>query len=191
MSKSALQLMLEYASLPLSKRLQPEAVLTATKTKNNAVDMITEEETLKKNTGINWGGDLNITDPNTGYTPLMGAALTSNTYIMKVLIERGASINFQDPIKGRSALIIAAKYGQLDSIELLCHYGASISICDYAKMTPLMFACKNGHFEVVKSLVYRGVTSIDMVDENGWYELLFFTFTYYFIYLLVIVYLLI
>ena len=67
---------LNYDSIPLSKRLAMSG--TASMTKNSI------------QTEVNWGAEINLIDPTSGYTPLMVAAMNGNPMSVQTLIDRGA-----------------------------------------------------------------------------------------------------
>lgn len=115
----------------------------------------------------NWGSDLNICDPSTGFTALMGASMVSNTYTMKTLIERGADIHFRDPIKGRTAVMIASKYCQLEALEVLCHFGADLYSQDTDGTTALSHAAKGGHMSIVIAICSKSTRGMNIVDRVG------------------------
>ena len=62
------------------------------------------------------GADVNLTDPETGETPLMFAARYSTARVVKVLLEAGAEINARDR-KGKTALTLASQ--NLDSSDII------------------------------------------------------------------------
>lgn len=157
---------MNYNAIPLSKRLANMG-----STINRTQNMQNKEEELPvsevANQTIDWSGNLNITDPETGYTPMMGSAMNNNSYTIRVLVERGADLHFKDPFRGRTALHIASKFGQNEAVEQLLHFGALINCVDNAGMTPLMHAAKCGHFHTVTLLMDMG-SNPNMQDNAGW-----------------------
>ena len=72
---------------------------------------------------------------------------------------------------GNSAIHLAALGGHLDCIKLLLSSNSGIKI-DYPgknRMTPLMMAAKQGHFEIVKYLVENGakIKQKDKFSKNA------------------------
>ncbi|KAL3093299.1 hypothetical protein niasHS_005194 [Heterodera schachtii] len=74
---------------------------------------------------------------------------------------------------GRSPLHYAAKLGYLDVCQLLVAKGADVNqmrmMNEWASFgkTPLMEACTNGHFEIVKFLVEQGGADIEIANKVG------------------------
>lgn len=153
-SATALELALKNDSIPLSKRLQ-----MAEEARPRMADVNVKDD--------EWGDTLNIVDPNSGFTPLMMAAMHGNVNTVRVLLSRGANIDFQDEMFGKSALQLAAKNGHVDTVEELLHRGARINIADIKGMTPLLYSSRNGHFNIVVTLIKYGA-NINTPDVNNW-----------------------
>jgi uncharacterized protein len=151
--QSALEVALNYDSIPLSKRL---AMQGTTKMTKNSVQ-----------TEVNWGAEINRVDPHSGYTPLMVAGINGNPESVKTLIDRGAIVDYKEPTKGRTALICACKKGNPDAVSMLLHKGATLSVVDNNGMYPLMWASKNGHLSCCKLLIEHGA-GINAFDSNAW-----------------------
>ena len=151
---SELELRLNYDSIPLSKRLQ--MVGTTSMTKNSL------------QTEVNWGPELNFVDAETGFTPLMAAAIGGSAGSVSTLIERGADINYQEPKRGRTALLLACKNGRAEVVEVLLHRGAAVSLGDVNGATALMWASKNGHLPCVVSLLSRGAGINTAKERKGY-----------------------
>lgn len=155
---SELELQLRYDNIPLSKRLA--LVGTTTMTKNSLQTVAMGPETT-------WGQDINFVDKETGYTPLMAAAVNGNPSSVATLIERGAELNYQEPKRGRTALILACKHGRAEVVAVLLHRGAAVSITDRNGVTALMWAAKNGFLPCVVSLLAYG-SGINTFDNFDW-----------------------
>jgi ankyrin repeat protein len=113
-------------------------------------------------------------DPN-GFakdgSPLSNSALVGHTDVAKLFLQRGARVDAcgQD---GRTPLACAAQGGSVDTVLLLLSNGASVNtqismgcICDPG-YTPLMFAVRNEHPEIVKILLGRHA-DVNRVSAKG------------------------
>ena len=67
------------------------------------------------------GADPNLADAGTGETPLMIAALSRRTNIVKVLLEYGADVT-QLNLEGKSVLNLLADENYSDVVELFTQY---------------------------------------------------------------------
>ncbi|NPB03030.1 MAG: ankyrin repeat domain-containing protein [Thermotogae bacterium] len=75
------------------------------------------------------------------------------TYMMvKTLLERGADASFREDFSGVTPLHIAAYEGHLGIVKLLIKYGADINSEDKLNYTPLGYALKRQHLDVVEYL---------------------------------------
>lgn len=74
---------------------------------------------------------------------------------MVKLLEHGANPNIEEPREKASLLQWACEKGCLDIADLLIKYKADVNKRDSGGNTPLMAACKNGHFEVVELLLEK------------------------------------
>ncbi|AEQ60882.1 putative ankyrin repeat- containing protein [Acanthamoeba polyphaga mimivirus] len=83
------------------------------------------------------------------------AAENNHQDIVQHLINRGADVNANN----RSALIAAVKNGHLKIVQMFVNNGADIKIDD----TVIKTACKNGHNNIVKYLLGKGVSCDDIV----------------------------
>ncbi len=71
------------------------------------------------------------------------------------LLEHGANPNKTEPVQKASVLHWACAKGCLDMVDLLVKYKSDVSKRDSAGITPIMMACKNGHFDVVEFLLQQ------------------------------------
>ncbi len=89
------------------------------------------------------------------YTPLFMAYKNEHYQIMCSLLAHGANPNSEEPCEGASLLLWASEKGCTDIIDLLIKYKADVNKRDCHGNTPLMAACRNGHFEAVELLLEK------------------------------------
>ncbi|XP_053575172.1 ankyrin repeat, SAM and basic leucine zipper domain-containing protein 1 [Bombina bombina] len=105
-----------------------------------------------------------------GWTPLMYAASVAHLEMVRVLLDRGANASFE---KDKFTVLMAACTAQsteekiVKCVELLLSRNADPNVACRRKMTPVMYAAREGHTQVVTLLVAKGA-DIDAQDEIGY-----------------------
>ncbi|XP_053113044.1 ankyrin repeat, SAM and basic leucine zipper domain-containing protein 1 isoform X2 [Hemicordylus capensis] len=105
-----------------------------------------------------------------GWTALMYAASVVNVELMRILLDRGANASFD---KDQYTVLMAACTAHaseeqiLKSVELLLSRNANPNAACKKKMTPLMYAAREGHPQLVSVLAAHG-SQINVQDENGY-----------------------
>lgn len=122
-----------------------------------------------------------------GETPLMAAAGAGNEAIVKLLVDAGADVNAREPEQDQTALMWAVDEGHLPVVKQLLAAGADPNavartntlrddllreggrqMVSWSRggLTPLMFAARDGHFDVAKALVDAGA-KLDVKTVDG------------------------
>jgi ankyrin repeat protein len=141
------------------------------------------------------GLDVNATEPRTGTTALMWAALENRPFAIRALAKAGANVNARSmltqfphtppavigdaleegqsyvgqtplPKGGWTALMYAAREGGVDASVALAESRADLDATDPEGASALEFAIINGHFEVAKALVEKGA-DVNLADKTG------------------------
>jgi len=106
-----------------------------------------------------------------GWTPLMSAAMTGNSEMLKLLVKSGAWVNYMNS-RAVGALWLAAGSGSLESVKLLVARRAYINNSNDEEVTPLMAAAMNGHYQVARYLV-DAKADINRIHKDGDSALMF------------------
>jgi len=105
---------------------------------------------------IDNGANVDEKSPKYGTTPLMSAIDRGKSEqriaIVTLLIERGADVNAKSKTLEQTPLIHAAQYNQKTITKILIDNGADVSAKDKNWKTPLDYAAKMGHKEIVAIL---------------------------------------
>lgn len=112
------------------------------------------------------GDNVNTRDKESGWTPLMSAALFGSIDIIKLLLERGAHVNAQDKFSW-TPLMIASRSGHADIVRVFLNAGADVNAKTSTGYTSLMAASKQGHADIVKLLLAKGA-DVQARDQFGW-----------------------
>ena len=107
---------------------------------------------------INKGIDINCSDGEGGFTPIMMAAYKGGIETANLLIASGANINCQDNF-GNTALIYAVKKSNTEIVKLLIEAGADINITNSENMTALIIAINENNIEIAKLLVESDINA--------------------------------
>nr|A4D7T3.1 RecName: Full=Ankyrin repeat, SAM and basic leucine zipper domain-containing protein 1; AltName: Full=Germ cell-specific ankyrin, SAM and basic leucine zipper domain-containing protein [Notamacropus eugenii]ABA02587.1 GASZ [Notamacropus eugenii] len=105
-----------------------------------------------------------------GWTPLMCAVNIANVELVRILLDRGANASFD---KDQYTILMAACAAHasesqiLKTVELLLSRNANPNVACRKCMTPVMYAAREGHAQVVALLVAHGA-EINAQDENGY-----------------------
>ncbi|XP_062956155.1 ankyrin repeat, SAM and basic leucine zipper domain-containing protein 1 [Cynocephalus volans] len=105
-----------------------------------------------------------------GWTPLMYAASVANVELVRVLLNRGANASFN---KDKLTILITACSARgteeriLKCVELLLSRNADPNVACRRLMTPIMYAARDGHPQVIALLVAHGA-EVNTQDENGY-----------------------
>jgi ankyrin repeat protein len=126
------------------------------------------------------GAKVNVSD-NTGQTPLMAAASSSNAKIVEFFLMKSASIGSID-FNGMTALHYAAKENEqpsaltCDTVKLLVDNGLDVNARDNEGLTPLHHACKSGSQRLVELFIQlkadidaknsAGLTPLELATSN-------------------------
>lgn len=100
-----------------------------------------------------------------GITPLMIAASSGYTDVMRILLDAGAAVNRQDA-HGDTALMAAVRIGSPEAVKLLLARTAEANTKDDAGRTALIWAARGGRVDIVRSLIDAGA-SIETGDSAG------------------------
>lgn len=143
----------------------------------------------------NAGLDVNATEPRTGTTPLMWAALQNQPFVVNALMKSGAAINTRSlipnfphtppavvgdaleegmsyigqsalPKGGWTALMYAAREGSLEAAKMLADSGADLNVVDPDGTSALEYAIINGHYDIGKMLLDKGADP-NLADRAG------------------------
>ena len=110
-------------------------------------------------------------DPNRanpeGETPLMTAARTGNGDAIDALLAQGATVDAVEAWRGQTALMWAAAQNQAAAVERLLAAGADPNARSARGFTPVLFAAREGHIELLAPLVRAGANVDDMLPERG------------------------
>uniref|UniRef100_A0A8D2DW50 Ankyrin repeat, SAM and basic leucine zipper domain-containing protein 1 n=1 Tax=Sciurus vulgaris TaxID=55149 RepID=A0A8D2DW50_SCIVU len=105
-----------------------------------------------------------------GWTPLMYAASIANVEMVRLLLDRGANASF-DKNKQTVLMTACSACGSeeqiLKCVELLLSRNADPNVTCRRLMTPIMYAARDGHPQVVALLVAHGA-EVNAQDENGY-----------------------
>jgi ankyrin repeat protein/glycosyltransferase involved in cell wall biosynthesis len=87
---------------------------------------------------------------------------------VQILIEKGAhSLTAVDDDFEASPLFVAAFYGRANVVAVLASNGVDVRASEYAGVTPLHLAAKEGHLDVVKLLCRTLGVPADEPSQNG------------------------
>jgi ankyrin repeat protein len=122
-------------------------------------------------------GDVSWVDM-TGQTPFLRAALSGDTKIMRLLLERGADPNIAT-LGGTTPLMAAAgvnwtvaqtytvsKEALLEAIQICLEHGADVNAVNSMGINAIMGAANRGSDEIIKYLVEKGAR-VDVKDVTG------------------------
>ncbi|KAK2808277.1 hypothetical protein FQN50_004836 [Emmonsiellopsis sp. PD_5] len=125
------------------------------------------------------GADLGAASCN-GTRPLHGAALKGRYPVVQYLLGQGVDPSPRLNEGNTTPLMWAAAEGHAGLIDLFADAGVDLNACD-DDGTAIEFAAENGHGEVVKKLVARGVdpeqkdiygkSALSVAREKGWAEM--------------------
>ncbi|EDO47126.1 predicted protein [Nematostella vectensis] len=109
---------------------------------------------------------------SSGWTALMHAANSGNTELVKNLLSQGANANFhKDMYTVLMAVCDAAPSVEEEKAfqccELLLENGARTGVYDRHRITPLMYAARQGRVSLCKKLIEKGA-QVDKQDVRGW-----------------------
>ncbi|KAM4676042.1 ankyrin repeat, SAM and basic leucine zipper domain-containing protein 1 [Discoglossus pictus] len=105
-----------------------------------------------------------------GWTPLMYAASVADLDMVRVLLDRGANASFE---KDKFTVLMSACTAHASEdkvvkcVELLLSRNADPNVACRKGITPIMFAAREGHTQVVVILVANGA-NINAQDELGY-----------------------
>ena len=102
---------------------------------------------------LDHGADVNFIA--LGSAPIHRVALSGNTEVMRLLIDRHADVNIQDS-NGMTPLHIAARSGGMQAVQLLLASKAQLDMLNRERETSLHQAASQGHIEVVALLKEYG-----------------------------------
>jgi ankyrin repeat protein len=111
------------------------------------------------------GANVNASNPNFGFTALMGASARGYQKIVELLLLHGADITKQDG-ELKSALIFAASQGHADIVDLLLKKGADINDRELHGLSAILLAAYNGYYDVVKILLNHSANPNDIFKEE-------------------------
>jgi uncharacterized protein len=141
------------------------------------------------------GLDVNATEPRTGTTAIMWAALENRPFAIRGLLKLGAEINARSllpafphtppavigdaveegmsyigqsalPKGGWTALMYAAREGSLEAAAALADFGADLNVTDPDGTSALEYAIINAHFDLAKMLIDKGADP-NLADRSG------------------------
>ena len=110
--------------------------------------------------------DPNLPNPE-GETPLMTAARTGNAGAIETLLAHGADVDAVEAWRGQTALMWATAQNQLTAVEALLGAGADPNARSGRGFTPVLFAAREGHVDVLEPLVRAGAAVDDALPSNG------------------------
>lgn len=107
-----------------------------------------------------------------GWTPLLLAASLASPDIVELLTARGANVNFHKEMYTvlMATCAVAGNTPEecvLKCVELLLERNARVNVYDKYRMTPLMYAAREGRVAVCEKLLEHGA-EINKQDIRGW-----------------------
>ena len=114
---------------------------------------------------IDNGAKINVKDDQ-GATPLILASIHGHEEVIGTLLAHGANTSHKEKNYGRTALHYAVIKGGQGMAEKLINGGASINRKDRAGKTPLNYAAKYAHRDVVDLLVSHEAVAYNNYEEN-------------------------
>ena len=129
------------------------------------------------------GANPNVRETQRGQTPLMWAAASSQSPMVRELLARGAEVDAKSatdlmtplvssepraqprPPGGMTAMLFSVREGCLDCVKALVEKGAKVDLPDPEGVTPLISAVFNAHFDVAKYLIDQGAN----IDRWDWW----------------------
>jgi ankyrin repeat protein len=130
------------------------------------------------------GADVNATETFGGQSALMWASAQGQGEMVKLLASKGADLNARGLVRqwerkviteprpkdmnkgGFTPLLYAAREGCVDCVRHLVAAGADVDLEDPERITPLVMAIMNLHFEAAAELI-RGGADLDKWDLYG------------------------
>ena len=97
-----------------------------------------------------------------GCCPLIRATNYGHHDIVVLLLEHGANINIKSLRGGNTALIKAADKGFFETAQLLVDKGINLDIANNSGETAIVFAVKNGHYDIADMLAARQKLNLSM-----------------------------
>jgi ankyrin repeat protein len=115
---------------------------------------------------ISEGADVNASQTDASWTPLLDAASTGQTEVIKLLLQHGAKVDVGDKF-GYTPLYYAMWSEEKDAIKALISSGADVNVLPSENDDPpLVYAVWEGNREAVKVLIDAGA-DVNYKDE-GW-----------------------
>ncbi|GFS07194.1 ankyrin repeat protein, partial [Elysia marginata] len=116
--------------------------------------------------------DVNVREPDTGYTPLLLAVLHGSKDIAERLIFNCADVTAKD-VKGNTGLHLAVFHGRLDVVELMLFNDAEINSQNEDGNTALHIACQaavDQRVKIICKLIQSGANAW-IVNKYSWMPL--------------------
>ena len=111
------------------------------------------------------GIDVDLID-NEGHTPLMHAAFEKKLQMANLFLNNSANVNAIDD-EGNTPIHHASSGGNVEIVKMLHQRGADLDQTTKEKLnTPLIYACKEGHFAAAEYLIRQGA-KVNISDYLG------------------------
>jgi ankyrin repeat protein/L-ascorbate metabolism protein UlaG (beta-lactamase superfamily) len=120
---------------------------------------------------IELGADVHVVN-SSGFSLFYLAVKEGDLEVVGRLIEKGIDINLQETNFGYSPLNFASIGGNIDIVNLLLESNADYMLADNEGVTPIQYAARYGHKEIVDLLKAKGASATDLVENYEFSPLL-------------------
>ncbi|CAL4061428.1 unnamed protein product [Meganyctiphanes norvegica] len=110
------------------------------------------------------GGDVNYTDPATGFSALHWGVRKSQKRIVEILLKAGAVVDIRDN-KEQTPLLFAVLMNNLELAEIFVDAGANVNVKDWHERSGLHYCAINNRVSLAHLLLDNGA-DIDLQDTN-------------------------